>query len=181
MNIRYTLTLILLLSAVVGSLIIACNHNTPATIVTPVPIPEATTAPDKQATASIVLYPDDTSIVALGKEIYVQNCASCHGATLEGQENWRQRNTDGYLPAPPHNEVGHTWHHPDTYLFAMTKYGIEKTLGTKYPNKMPAYENQLTDEQIIAVLSYIKSTWPKHLQLQHDQINDRVNAQQKDS
>ena len=21
---------------------------------------------------------------------------------------------DGFLPAPPHDESGHTWHHPDT-------------------------------------------------------------------
>ena len=29
------------------------------------------------------------------------------------------------LPAPPHNETGHTWHHPDEMLFAITKYGRE--------------------------------------------------------
>ncbi len=62
----------------------------------------------------------------LEKEIYLKYCASCHGEQLQGQSNWRQRDAEGYLPAPPHDESGHTWHHSDTYLFLMTKYGIEK-------------------------------------------------------
>ena len=114
--------------------------------------------------------------MTLGKEVYAQNCASCHGANLKGQANWRQRMTNGYMPAPPHDETGHTWHHSDSHLFLMTKYGIEKMIGKSYPNNMPAYEEQLSDEEIIAVLSYIKSTWPRRIQRQHDQINARANA-----
>ncbi|MEK9605978.1 MAG: c-type cytochrome, partial [Rhodospirillales bacterium] len=72
---------------------------------------------------------------------------------------------------------GHTWHHPDSYLFTMTKYGIEKMIGKPYPNNMPAYEDKLTDEEILAVLSYIKSTWSGRTQRQHDQINARAKAQ----
>ena len=79
--------------------------------------------------------------------------------------------------APPHDETGHTWHHPDSYLFTMTKYGIEKMIGKPYPNNMPAYEDKLTDEEILAVLSYIKSTWSGRTQRQHDQINARAKAQ----
>jgi mono/diheme cytochrome c family protein len=132
--------------------------------------------PQKDYPVKISLYPKDDSIVSTGKEIYLQYCASCHGEQLQGQSNWRQRDTAGYLPAPPHDESGHTWHHPDTYLFLMTKYGIEKIIGKEYPNNMPAYEGKLTDKEIIAVLSYIKSTWPKELQTQHDLINSRSNS-----
>lgn len=127
----------------------------------------------------IRLAPEDKRLVALGQQVYVQNCASCHGNTLEGQPNWRTRMADGYLPAPPHDKNGHTWHHPDTYLFEITKYGIEKMIGKPYPNTMPIYENQLSDNEIVAVLSYIKSTWPERIQRQHDQINTRANAQRK--
>ena len=42
----------------------------------------------------------------------------------------------------------------------MTKYGIEKIIGQTYPNNMPAYEDELTDKEIIAVLSFIESTCP---------------------
>ena len=130
----------------------------------------------KNAEARIVLLPGDLSVTKLGKNVYMENCGSCHGAVLEGQANWRQSDADGYLPAPPHDETGHTWHHPDSYLFLITKYGIEEMIGEKYPNNMPAYEDKLTDDEIIAALSYIKNTWSARIQQQHDQINARANS-----
>jgi mono/diheme cytochrome c family protein len=57
----------------------------------------------------------------------------------------------------------------------ITKYGIEDIIGQKYPNNMPAYKDILTDNEVIAVLSYIKSTWPDKVKKIHDQINDREN------
>ena len=121
----------------------------------------------------IRLLPNDLSLVTLGQNIYSENCASCHGVDLEGQENWQKRDDEGYLPAPPHDETGHTRHHPDEYLFLMTKYGIEKIIGKKYLNKMPAYKDILTDKEIIAVLSFIKSKWPNQIQEIHNNINVR--------
>ena len=126
--------------------------------------------------AGIRLQNKDHAVVNLGKAIYAENCASCHGVVLEGQANWRQRDVEGYLPAPPHDERGHTWHHPDSYLFLMTKYGIEEMIGKSYPNNMPVFEDKLTDDEIIAALSYIKSTWSGRIQLKHDQINARAKA-----
>jgi mono/diheme cytochrome c family protein len=121
----------------------------------------------------ISMMPNDASLVSLGQKIYLQNCASCHGVKLEGQKNWQTRDDEGYLLAPPHDETGHTWHHTDEYLFLMTKYGIEKIIGKKYPNNMPAYEDILSDKEIIAVLSFIKSSWPKKIQGIHNNINRR--------
>ena len=100
----------------------------------------------------IRLLPNDLSLVTLGQNIYSENCASCHGINLEGQKNWQNRDDEGYLPAPPHDETGHTWHHSDEYLFQMTKYGIEKIIGKKYLNNMPVYENILTDREIVSAL-----------------------------
>tara|TARA_B100001057_G_scaffold439388_1_gene472527 strand:- start:63 stop:362 length:300 start_codon:yes stop_codon:yes gene_type:complete len=68
---------------------------------------------DKPLSAEISLKPDDQDFVDLGKLVYKNNCASCHGVNLEGQKQWRQPDADGYMPAPPHDESGHTWHHPD--------------------------------------------------------------------
>ena len=134
-------------------------------------------SPANEAEANISLKHKDAAVVDLGRVVYAENCASCHGAALEGQAKWRQRDADGYLPAPPHDETGHTWHHPDSYLFLMTKYGIENIIGKTYPNNMPAYGDKLTDEEILAVLSYIKSTWSDRTQRRHDEINVRVKAQ----
>ena len=134
-------------------------------------------SPAHEAAANITLNYKATSVVDLGRVVYAENCASCHGVALEGQANWRQRDADGFLPAPPHDETGHTWHHPDSYLFLVTKYGIEEMFGRPYPNNMPAYEDKLTDKEIVAALSYIKSTWADRIQRQHDQINARAKVQ----
>jgi len=100
---------------------------------------------------------------AAGSELYSRNCASCHGANLEGQPNWRERKPDGSLPAPPHNEDGHTWHHTDQLLFDYTKLGGSAALAligvTDFNSGMPAFAEALSDSEIISVLAFIKSTW----------------------
>lgn len=111
------------------------------------------------ANAQTILFPDDLRIVKQGKALYDLHCAACHGANLEGQPNWKQRRADGKLPAPPQDESGHTWHHPELQLFDITKYGPQKFAGPNYKTDMPAFDGILTDDEIIAVLSYIKSTW----------------------
>ncbi|CAM5566704.1 c-type cytochrome [Eoetvoesiella caeni] len=107
--------------------------------------------------------PADQELVAKGKEIYATNCASCHGAKLEGQPDWRVRQANGRLPAPPHDETGHTWHHPDAVLVDIIKNGLVPgvTAPPGYVSDMPAYNKLLTDHDIRAVLTYIKSTWSK--------------------
>ena len=77
----------------------------------------------------------------------------------------------------PHDASGHTWHHGDSYLFAVTKYGIERLLGQHYPNAMPIYDGVLSDREIIAVLSYIKSQWPAEIQSRHDRLNQQLRGQ----
>lgn len=95
-----------------------------------------------------------------GKNIYAESCASCHGKNLEGQQNWKRRLENGRMPAPPHDESGHTWHHSDQDLFAMTKFGVGSII-PGYESDMLAFEEILSDEEIAAVLAFIKSTWPK--------------------
>lgn len=104
----------------------------------------------------------DQGRIVLGKDVYAANCAACHGANLEGQPNWRERLDSGRLPAPPHDKTGHTWHHPDWLLIAMVKNGLVPGLTAPpgYESNMPAYADILTDEEIVAVIAYIKSTWP---------------------
>ncbi|WP_148062193.1 cytochrome c [Pusillimonas sp. NJUB218] len=106
--------------------------------------------------------PADQSLVMQGKAIYANNCAACHGEALQGQPNWRERMSNGRLPAPPHDKSGHTWHHPDAMLVDMVKNGLVpgKTAPPGYVSDMPAYRDILSDQEIIAVLTYIKSTWP---------------------
>ncbi len=104
--------------------------------------------------------PTTLAEIATGREVYVESCASCHGAGLEGQPDWQRRLENGRMPAPPHDESGHTWHHSDRNLFIITRGGVGAVV-PGYESDMPAFEEVLTDEEIAAVLAYIKSTWPK--------------------
>ncbi len=97
--------------------------------------------------------------VVRGEQLYQNNCAQCHGLRGEGDPNWRQRNPDGTLLPPPHNSTGHTWHHADSLLYQIIHDGgaIYETLGFK--SSMPAFGDQLTPEEIWAVITYFKSLW----------------------
>jgi len=39
---------------------------------------------------------------------------------------------------------------------------------------MPVYEGVLSDEEIVAVLSWIKAQWPADIQARHDELNRPV-------
>lgn len=118
------------------------------------------------------LRPDDPQVVSVGARIYAQHCAACHGARGEGQPDWRERGPDGLLPAPPHDPSGHTWHHPDSQLFAITKFGLAKLIDQPdYKAAMPVYGGVLSDDEIVAVLSWIKAQWPPDVRARHDEIN----------
>ena len=120
---------------------------------------------------AVVIDATDTAAVAEGREIYAEHCAACHGANLEGQLDWRRRRPNGRLPAPPHDATGHTWHHPDLHLFELTKRGPAAFVGRGYESDMPAYDGILTDDEIVAVLAYIKSRWPAEIRARHDMMN----------
>ena len=106
----------------------------------------------------------DPELVALGAAVYGEHCAVCHGINLEGEPDWQRRRADGTLPAPPHDETGHTWHHSDELLFRLTRDGLGAIAGDDYASTMPAYAGILSDREIWAVLAYIKSRWPAEIQ-----------------
>lgn len=116
----------------------------------------------------------DSSAVTRGKHVYDRFCSLCHGANLEGQANWRSRNDDDKLPAPPHDENGHTWHHPDSVLFGIVKFGITPPYGPPgYESDMPAWGDTLSDDDIWAVLAYIKSRWPEKQRRYQEQMTEK--------
>ncbi|PWK60161.1 c-type cytochrome [Roseicyclus mahoneyensis] len=112
----------------------------------------------------------DAAVVAEGAGIYAAYCAACHGLDLEGQPDWQVRLPNGRLPAPPHDASGHTWHHPDAQLIDLTTRGTAAVVGGGYESDMMGFGDVLTEEEIIAVLSYIKSTWPPEVIVIHDEI-----------
>lgn len=86
-----------------------------------------------------------SEILVKGAELYTANCQACHG-DQRGQ---------GGAGAPPHNEYGHTWHHPDAQL---KEWVINGKLGFGGP-AMPALGDKLSEPEVDVVLAYIKAWW----------------------
>jgi mono/diheme cytochrome c family protein len=102
-----------------------------------------------------------------GAQLYAEHCAACHGAQLEGQPDWQIMSEDGVMPAPPHDETGHTWHHDDAMLIDYILRGgkaVLDDLDVRMTSGMPAFGDILENDDIIAILAYIKSTWPARIQ-----------------
>lgn len=115
--------------------------------------------------------PKNAAMVKEGGALYAEHCAQCHGEKLEGQPDWRHRKPDGRLPAPPHDQTGHTWHHPDAMLFAIVKNGMVPPIAPEgYQSDMPAFGSRLGDHDIWAVLSYIESAWPAEVWQVRDEM-----------
>lgn len=117
--------------------------------------------------------PTNAEQVTAGQAVYAQHCAVCHGANLEGQPNWKQPLPTGGLPAPPHDETGHTWHHADTLLFKIVKFGGQSGADSSFQSNMPPFQNILSNAEIWAVLAFIKSHWPPKIRTFQDRVNAR--------
>lgn len=109
--------------------------------------------------------------MALGGDLYRQHCASCHGAHLEGQPNWETVGANGRLPAPPQDHRGHNWMHSDAELLHTMSASLRDTAPPGYATDMPAFEETLSDRQMIAVLAFIKNRWPIGVRLYQSLLN----------
>ena len=104
----------------------------------------------------------DSAVVSRGQELFAANCATCHGAGGEGQPDWHITKDDGTLPPPPLNGDGHTWHHGDGLLYRIVNEGgkaLEDPNYATFKSAMPAFGDRLTHDEIVAVLTYLKSLW----------------------
>lgn len=121
---------------------------------------------------------NDRAQIDTGRRLYAEACASCHGASLEGQTGWQRRLPNGRMPAPPHDASGHTWHHSDEVLFRITKDG-PAAYPEGYQTDMLAFGHRLTDEEIVATLTFIKSTWPAEIRAKQARIDADARRKQR--
>lgn len=93
--------------------------------------------------------------VALGRQVFAQNCALCHGKEAQGTvSDWREKLEDGSFPPPPLNGSAHAWHHPQEVLLRVIDYGGEAMGG-----KMPAFIDVLGQGEKLATIAYFQSFW----------------------
>ena len=90
---------------------------------------------------------------------------------LQGQPLWQLNDKDAGRRAPAHDASGHTWQHPDEALFQITKYGRFASTREGQPSRMPAFRDRLTDEQILAIIAFIKRSWPIGLRASQAMLN----------
>ena len=116
-----------------------------------------------------------------GAQVYADSCANCHGRRLQGQALWQLRDQYEGRRAPPHDSTGHTWQHSDEDLFHMTKYGHFPEAPPGLKSYMPAFETRLSDNEVIAVIAFIKSRWPIGMRASQSMLNPNHAGMPKDA
>lgn len=91
--------------------------------------------------------PNDAALVAAGTRLYATRCAGCHGAAMEGGAGVAL------------NASGGSAQQTDEQIFAVIKNG-----GQGAASGMPAFRGGLSDAEIWAIVSAIKSGWPPEVQ-----------------
>jgi mono/diheme cytochrome c family protein len=114
---------------------------------------------------------NSVSLEERGKLLYDARCAVCHGGNLQGQPNWQRARSDGTYPAPPHDASGHTWHHSDQYFIEVTLYGGAAVTGVP-TNAMPGFAGSLSEDDVKAILAYIKTSWPDDIRAKQASLNE---------
>ncbi len=93
--------------------------------------------------------------VERGRQVFAENCASCHGPEAASTPNWKQADADGNYPPPPLNGDAHAWHHDLELLRLTVREG-----GAKVGGRMPPFGDKLSAEDIDAAISFFQSKWP---------------------
>lgn len=118
--------------------------------------------------------PFDQTLLQHGRAIYQRQCASCHGPQGEGAPDWRQRNAQGELPAPPHGPEGHTWKHADAMLYRIVREGWRDPFNKTKELTMPAFRELLSPQEMRAVITYIKTFWtPEQRRFQREESRNQ--------
>ncbi len=110
--------------------------------------------------------PERQAQVAHGEALYDTHCIDCHGGATGG---------DIADVPPPHNAQGHTWHHGDCELIAMTLQGLPERPGL--PDDvppMPGFANELDEDDVRAILAHIRTWWTPEQRAHQERVTAQV-------
>lgn len=100
-----------------------------------------------------------------GADIYRKSCSSCHQENGQGLNN--------VFPPLTNNEVIKS--EDPTEHIKVVLFGLEgrEINGVKYSTPMPAWKEQLTDEEVAAVINYERTSWGNNAKLiSAEQVNN---------
>jgi len=119
-------------------------------------VPTHTPTPAPTSTPEMVLQATGPDQAEEGRAAYLPTCAVCHGMQAEGYAN--------DLAAPALDASEHAPEHPDPQIhdwIVNGKLGLDR--------QMPAYGDQLTDEEVHAIIAYLHTLWTTdQLEMQQD-------------
>ena len=92
--------------------------------------------------------------IARGKQLYENTCQACHGADGIGESPDDPFAKDEFgFKAPALNDDAHGWHHSDQNLMNTILDGSPRN------ERMTAFKDTLSGEDVENVVAYIKSLW----------------------
>ena len=100
----------------------------------------------------------DTKQIKRGHEIFIKNCAICHGQNGEGTADWRKPLVNGRYQPPPLDSTAHAWHHSTEELKRFILKG-----GPPGEGRMPEWQDKLSEQEIDDILVWVKSLWSEEI------------------
>ncbi len=92
--------------------------------------------------------------LARGEQLFEGTCAACHGAKGVGEAPGNPEARDEFgFKAPALNDDMHAWHHSDAALKATISQGSPRN------PRMVAFSERMPEEDIEAIIVYLKSLW----------------------
>ena len=127
--------------------------------------------------------PSDVDQIKRGWQVYAQACAKCHGQDLDGEfgsateqmaemaGQLQDKEADNVsVVAPAHDASGLAWRHSDQTLFEIIKFGEDAEVDGGDIQRMPAFKDKLSDDEIWMTIALIKSSWPAAILKTRDSI-----------
>lgn len=95
----------------------------------------------------------DQNLIVVGKKVYAQHCVACHVINLDSKASLLNGMTHA-------RSISAASNHTNAELFQIVKNGLNHSHHGK-DTKMPAFRKFLSDNEIIAVVTYMRSTWAR--------------------
>ncbi len=129
----------------------ACSKSTNSSSSTASSAPQSSAAASPAGSPMAATSAAPAAANAAGASVYNTNCASCHQATGEG--------VAGAFPPLAGNP---TVMGPKAKVIHIVKYGLQGAIvvkGKSYNGMMPPWGTTLSNADIAAVISYVRSSW----------------------